>query len=191
MGIFCGFFESIRTLFKRRRQEQIDRFHRRNGWIQSVYLEETVEFNPLFQIHQDKRASAARNWTKFAPQTDAKTFALSFCFHPSPITGITYLWFKGWTKQFILPRVRAYSVTKILNIGLLTSKINLLCWIPASLPKDGGKNKKNLSGHSCLFTFISGKLCSGKQKNLVLTLNININNLINVISLPVYSSRAQ
>ena len=34
--------------------------------LYSVYLEETVEFNHLFQIGRDKTASAARNRTKFA-----------------------------------------------------------------------------------------------------------------------------
>ena len=32
-----------------------------------VYLEETVKFNRFFQIHLDKTASKARNWTNFAP----------------------------------------------------------------------------------------------------------------------------
>ena len=32
-----------------------------------VYLEETVTFNRLFQIHLDTTASKARNWTNFAP----------------------------------------------------------------------------------------------------------------------------
>ena len=33
----------------------------RNGGVQPVYLEETVEFNRLFQIDRDKTASVARN----------------------------------------------------------------------------------------------------------------------------------
>ena len=45
--------------------------------IHPVYLEETVEFNRFFQIDRDKTASAARNLTNFAPQTDATTFAFA------------------------------------------------------------------------------------------------------------------
>ena len=42
-----------------------------------VYLKEKVEFILFYQINRGKTASAARNGTNFAPQTDATTFALS------------------------------------------------------------------------------------------------------------------
>ena len=39
----------------------------RAGCFASVYLEERVQFNRFFQIDRGKTASAARNWTNFAP----------------------------------------------------------------------------------------------------------------------------
>ena len=51
----------------------------------SVYMEETIEFNSFLKIVQDKKASAARNWTNFVPPTDATTFAL-------PSVSILLLW---------------------------------------------------------------------------------------------------
>ena len=49
----------------------------RIDWIQPVDSKETVD--------RDKTASAARNWTNIAPQTDATTFAL-------PSVSILLLW---------------------------------------------------------------------------------------------------
>ena len=48
-------------------------------------FEKTVEFNRFFQNDRNKTASAARNLTNFAPQTDATTFAL-------PSVSILLLW---------------------------------------------------------------------------------------------------
>ena len=42
-----------------------------------VYLKEMVKFILFFQIDRGKTASAARNWTNFATQTDATICALS------------------------------------------------------------------------------------------------------------------
>ena len=49
----------------------------RKGWIQPVYLKKTVELNHFFQNDRDKTASATRNLTNFAHQTEATTFALA------------------------------------------------------------------------------------------------------------------
>ena len=59
-----------------------------NPLIQPVYLEKTVEFNRFFQNDRDKTASAARNCTNSALQTDATTFAL-----PSSVPWL----YRGWS----------------------------------------------------------------------------------------------
>ena len=55
-------------------------------------VEETVEFVLFFQIDRGKTDSAARNWTNFAPQTDATTFTL---LSPSFFCGVCYANFEN------------------------------------------------------------------------------------------------
>ena len=46
-----------------------------NGGLR-LRLKQTVELNRFFQIDRGKTASAAKNWTNSAPQTDATSFTL-------------------------------------------------------------------------------------------------------------------
>ena len=59
------------------------------GKFASAGLEETVEFIIIFQMDRGKTASAARNWTKSAPQTEATTFVFA-------ILSILLLWLLAW-----------------------------------------------------------------------------------------------
>ena len=106
------------------------------SWGQVV--EETVEFNRFFQIERGKTASAARNWTNFAPITDVTTFAFAslsilLLWYVLSMYGtycILWIWCGPPGKKEL---ARMQNATDTLNIKYLWKRKNMYCNVQYSV----------------------------------------------------------